>query len=736
MNNLPDLTQCDREPIHIPGSIQPHGTLLAAAGDDLRILHAAANTVDWIGVPAAEAIGRTVGELLGDDVEAALRASVHSREAAPLLAFRTRTGRDVQAAAHRSASLYILELEEQQQAATFQRLHVLVWEFTARAQALWSVEDLAQEASEAVRRITGFDRVLIYRFDEEWNGAVLAEDRNDALPSYLGLRFPASDIPAPARELYRVNRLRLIPHSEYVPVPVVPALHPRTGEPLDLSHSLLRSVSPVHLEYMRNMGTPASMSISVVREGKLWGLISCHHSAARFVDYEVRLACDLMAQVFALQLSAAERNQHFAARMRLNDSQARLLAMLTEDHDFVDSLAAHGADLLAVVNAAGAAIVQGERCATVGTVPPAPQIEALADWLGSTVRRDVYSSDALAAQYAAAAEFAAEASGLLAVTISAAQRTYILWFRPEIVRTVHWGGDPRTPVEEWDAAGRIHPRKSFETWKERVQGRSAPWTASEVEAAGELRAALIHVVLRRAEELAAINASLEHANRELEAFSYSISHDLRSPFRHITGYAQLLREAEGERLAGQSSRYLDNIFNSALHAGRLVDDLLTFAQIGRKTLAHSEVDLAAIVDEVRQRIQPETAGRRIDWRIGPLPAVIGDPSLLGMVFANLLDNAVKYTRGREVTTIEIDSHPADGEHVIRIRDNGVGFDMAHANKLFGVFERLHTIEEFEGTGIGLANVRRIIARHGGRTWAEAEPDSGASFYFTLPRSSG
>ena len=735
MNSLPDLQTCDREPIHIPGSIQPHGVLVAVSDEDLRVVHASENLHSWFGVGAEQAIGRTLGELFGTALETRLRAQVHGREPVPLTPFQTREKGPVQVVAHRLSGLYLVEFERSAgETASFERLHVLVWEFMQRAQSLWSAAELAGAAAAAVRAITGFDRVMIYRFDEQWNGVVLAEDRNHKLPSYLGLWFPPSDIPAQARELYRVNRLRLIPDVSYVPVPVLPAVHPRKGEPLDMSHSVLRSVSPVHLEYMRNMQTPASMSISVVREGRLWGLISCHHSEPRHVDYEIRLACDLMGQVFSLQLAAAERNEHYAARMRLNDAHADLLAKLTESGDLFDNLAAHREQLLEAVNAAGVAVVHGTQCVFAGTTPAESQVLQLAEWLLTTVRSDVYSTSELPLVYSPAAEFRNVGSGLLAISISPARGAYILWFRPEVVQTVSWGGDPRKPVEDAPSGARIHPRKSFETWKEQVYGRSANWTPAEIDAAADLRAGIVNVVVRHAEELAAINAGLERANRELEAFSYTISHDLRAPFRHIMGYAELLREIDGGSLTPEGQRYLTNIIDSGRYAGRLVDDLLTFSHIGRKALAKADVDLNAVFNEARTRLEPDTADRVIEWKVGSLPRVQGDTSLLDMVFFNLLSNAVKFTRGRNPAIIEVSSESRPDEVQVSIRDNGVGFDVRHANKLFGVFERLHTMEEFEGTGIGLANVRRIVTRHGGRTWAEAEPGRGATFYFTLPGS--
>ncbi len=226
---------------------------------------------------------------------------------------------------------------------------------------------------------------------------------------------------------------------------------------------------------------------------------------------------------------------------------------------------------------------------------------------------------------------------------------------------------------------------------------------------------------------------LEEANRELEAFSYSVSHDLRAPLRHIDGFVTLLRHHAETLLDEKGRHYVNTISAAAKHMGQLIDDLLVFSQVGRTEMVKTMVPLSRLVSEAIEALQGETEGRAITWKIHPLPSVPGDPSLLRQVFVNLLSNAIKYTRNTARACIEIASHTTDTEHTISVRDNGVGFDMSHAHKLFGVFQRLHSTREFEGTGIGLANVRRIIARHGGRTWAEGAPGKGATFFFSLPR---
>lgn len=734
------LAECDREPIHIPGSIQPDGVLLALDEEELRVRQATTNAPDCFDLPMGRILGARVEDLFGQvrELRAALRDERLDTNPAYLasLELAGSKGPPFQLIAHRRSGMAIIELEETATAANvgFSSVYPLVTRFMSDLAPAKSIDDMNVIAAREIREITDFDRVLIYRFDADWKGTVVAEDRNDQLPSYLDLRFPASDIPAQARELYRLNRLRMIANADYAPVRIEPEINPVTGEPLDLTFSVLRSVSPVHLRYMKNMGTAASMSISILRDGELWGLVSCHNKLPRRVSFEVRNACDIIAQALSAQIAAAEHRADAESRIELKSTQTRLLGHMAEEDSFLDGLVKDPDDLLACAGAAGAALLYEDQCRLVGITPDEQQVRDLAGWLDrEAIDVGVYATDRLPDEYPPAAGFAERAAGLIAASISSLHDSYIMWFRPEVQMTIKWGGDPRKAA---DPAGgeRLNPRNSFEMWKETVRLRSKPWLISEVDSARDLREAIVRIVLRNAEEMAELNAELTRSNLELEAFSYSVSHDLRAPFRHIVGFAELLREREAERLSETGKRYIGTIIESAHFAGTLVDNLLSFSQIGRASLQFTSVNTPVLVQEVKAHAALDAAGRDIEWRIEDLPRVRGDLFMLRLVFQNLVSNAIKYTRPREKATIEIGSRRGDGETIFFIRDNGVGFDAQYASKLFGIFQRLHRMEDFEGTGIGLANVRRIVSRHGGRTWAEGEVNRGATFYFTLPDS--
>lgn len=736
-NSEVDLSACEHEPIHLPGSIQPHGTLLVLRASDGAITQYAVNAQSFLGIDASqELLGSTLSSIFdplqGEALLAALRAIPLERTSTFLKTVALPAGH-FHAIGHRADDLLVLEFERADAAAPigFETIHGKVRAFMVQMEGATSLYGISQLAATEIRRITGFDRVLVYRFDEHWNGSVVAEDRNDQLPSYLGLRFPASDIPAQARELYRVNRLRLIADANYTPVPIIPASRLDSDQPLDLSHAALRSVSPIHLEYMKNMETGASMSISIVKEGVLWGLISCHNRQPKVASFEVRAACDFLGQILSLQLASQESHADLTYRTRLKSQQTRLLSLLAQTDNLLDGLEQHASEFMSTVSATGLATVHEKQVRTCGVSPGADQVLQLIEWLESSGDHEVFSTDSLASLYPSAAGFADKASGLLAIKVSQVRPIYVLWFRTEELQTVKWAGDPRKSLTQTADGLRLHPRKSFETWKETVRAKSLPWRPAEIETVTELRSAITTILLKKAEELAQMNEELRRSNRELEAFSYSVSHDLRAPFRHIVGYSELVRD-QAQDLPPNIQRYLDTIIDSAHFAGRLVDNLLHFSQVGRATLQMTSVDMSIVVQEALREVQNIANGRQVELTVTPMPRVVGDAIMLRQVVTNLLSNAYKFTQSRAVAKIDVSAKHSGNEWIFRVSDNGVGFDMAYKEKLFGVFQRLHRMEDFEGTGIGLANVRRIVERHRGRAWAEGAINEGATFYFSLP----
>jgi light-regulated signal transduction histidine kinase (bacteriophytochrome) len=448
-NGAVDLSNCAREPIHIPGKIQPHGLLLVLEEAALIVRRVSANSAELVGIPPGELLDRRLEELLGDDQCAHLRMILRGDDLIRANPLKLRlpdraAGREFNVLVHGIDGELVLEAEpiEDQDVGDFQSFYHEVRRATARLQANESEETLCQVAADEVRRIIGYDRVMVYRFDADWNGMVIEESQDDQLASsYLGLHFPASDIPAQARRLYTVNTLRCIPDAGYRPVGLVDGDTAGRGRPLDMSHCVLRSVSPMHLEYLRIMGVGATRSVSLMKNGELWGLIACHHYQPRRVCRDRRLTCSFLGQIIESQLNMREDGAERAYRVQTAAIQVRFLNAFSRGA-CLSGLATDPASVLDFVDAQGAAIVQGMKGTLVGRTPDHAEIPGLIDMMSASLDRGVYSTDSLSATYPPAARFKDVASGMLGVEISRERGDYLLWFRPEQVRLVNWAGNP------------------------------------------------------------------------------------------------------------------------------------------------------------------------------------------------------------------------------------------------------------------------------------------------------
>ncbi len=502
-----DVSNCEREQIHIPGSVQPHGCLLAMEPGNLRILQAGGDMAGLLGAEPVALLKAQFSERIGPRLTAAINGSGEpSQPARRLLALDsgfTPGGAACDAVVHRSDGLLILELEprtttDDQPGDTFGLVQGLI----AGLQRAASVKAFLQAMVDGVREVSGFDRVMLYRFLADGTGSVDAEALAPDVESYLGLRYPASDIPAQARALYLRNTLRLIPDAGYVAAPLYASNDWPVDRPLDLSDSLLRSVSPVHLEYLANMQVVASLSISIVIDGKLWGLIACHHRAPRFLPLRIRLALDLFGQMASVQLETRLTAEYLAERMRGKSIHETLVKDLSGDRDVLEQLRRSKQMIFDYLPAAGLALYIDGRFDAVGETPGEADVGRLVDWLNATVSGGLFHTDRLVELYPPAERFADVASGVFALSVSRSPRDYLIWFRPELVHSVRWAGDPNKPVSSVAGQVRLSPRRSFEDWRQEVRRRSEPWSSGDVRMAESLRVSLLEVVLEHVDQLA------------------------------------------------------------------------------------------------------------------------------------------------------------------------------------------------------------------------------------------
>jgi light-regulated signal transduction histidine kinase (bacteriophytochrome) len=513
----------------------------------------------------------------------------------------------------------------------------------------------------------------------------------------------------------------------------------------------------MYSEYLANMGVAASLTMPILRDGELWGLIACHHYTTTQFRYEVRAACELLAQVASLTLKSAEQAEQLAYRLKLEDVHQLLVVRSAREGDLL-ALTAQQPSLLDAIDAGGAALYHLNRWWCVGNVPDIAQLDQLAAWLYerpefASATRPVFATDALASVCPAAVGLEDVASGLLATVFSRQRRGLLVWCRPQTMHTVTWAGNPNDKPRIAGPHGmRLSPRVSFESFIESVRGHSLPWSDMEIDAVLRLRMLVLELVITRGERLADLNDDLTRSNEELDAFAYVASHDLKEPLRGIHRYAhQLLESAEANNgVSGEGRQRVESLMRLTVRMDSLLESLLHFSRVGRMELDFEAADLNEVVADAI-----EMSGVRRNHGAGgsacsidiprPLPVVLCDPVRVCEIYGNLLTNALKYKRQiaasielGHIGAAEVAERPnaptaSVGQDIFYVRDQGIGIDQRHYEQVFRLFKRMHGHDDYGGgVGAGLTIVRKVVQRHGGRVWLDSTLGVGTTVYFTLP----
>lgn len=475
-----DLSNCEREQIHLAGSIQPHGALLVLREPELVVVQASDNASAFLGLAAPALVGLTLPDVTPDLTQALRNHLADPLHDVPHV-IRYRHGqRWFDCLAHRPPDGgLIVEFE----AATAPDDVPAGLQPALRAvQAAPTLRGLCDETARLVKAFTGYDRVMIYRFDEQGHGEVFAEEREAQLESYLGNHYPAPDIPQIARRLYERNRVRVLVDVEYAPVPIKPRLSPLTGRELDMSLCILRSSSPIHVQYLKNMGVRATLVVSLMVSGRLWGLISCHHYVPRFLDFERRARCELLAEAMATRIAALDAFVQAQAELSVRRLEQRMIRAISREGDWRGALFDQSRALLEPVEATGAALLFEGEVRTVGEVPSTTVLREIGAWLAQQSRGVIATSE-FGREAPEFASLTPVASGLLAAPVSEIPGEYLIWLRPERIRTVTWGGNPFKPVQVGDDPATLSPRRSFSQWHQLVEGTSDAWSVADIAAA-------------------------------------------------------------------------------------------------------------------------------------------------------------------------------------------------------------------------------------------------------------
>jgi len=735
-----DLTNCDKEPIHILGKVQAHGFLIAADKDSFLIKYASDNLDFFTGIAYTDVLDKDLSFFLDtiskESNEHTLLQVVKfglQSDLEALNPLRVEVGNNLyNLVLSRSGNCVILEFEPTSSDVDRQ-LQMLVGSSLSKILEGNTLEQTLDRAAKQIKELIGYDRVMIYKFWEDGHGEVVAEQKNEELEPFFGLHYPASDIPKQARELYKINLTRIIADVEAVPSDIYTLPDSPTSNPLDLTHSVLRAVSSIHIQYLKNMGVGASFSVSLMSNDELWGLIACHNYSSRFIDYKARQHARLIGQVLSSSIQYRSSQDNKEINISYRNAADEIIRQMHKDWSVEGALNTQKNNLLKMTSATGVAIRFEGKTFLAGDTPSQENIYGLVEWLKQNNKRNIFHTTHLGEHYAPANDWSNKASGLLACTISKELAEYVLFFKPELVTTVKWAGNPQKSVEiDEKGQSTLSPRRSFDTWVQEVTGTSDKWSKSELNAVFKFREDFVHFINLKSNEIRKLNEKLQEAYDELDTFSFTISHDLKTPIASVKNYAEILIE-DNPQLDEQARHFLNRIINSADNMNALIREVLGYSRVSRQEINRQELDMKPLLEELKTDLLYAFKSPDIQFTISGTPPVKGDRVMITQVFSNLLGNAIKYSSRSNPQIVSVGGREEGNQVIYTITDNGVGIDMNYGGHIFELFKRMDNVKDYEGSGVGLAIVKRIMEKHNARIWYESEPGNGTIFYLSFQK---
>lgn len=721
------LTNCDREPIHILGKIQNHGYLIACDATSHIVNYCSDNIAQILDKSPEALLGQPLKAVFDEAQTQQLLETKVAEKATPI--HTTIDDQQYAMLAHLNEGNLVVEFEPLEVDANAFEYQNQLAEIVSKLNGAGEEQRMCDVTADLIKEFFGYDRVMIYRFDENWDGIVVSEARESHLESWLGLRYPASDIPQQARKLFLKQGVRIIADVKSTPVSIQALGGKEQENPIDLSLSETRASSPIHIEYLENMNVGASLTAAIISKGTLWGLIACHHYSPKFVDFYKRQSCKFLTQIFSSQLVLLSSNILLQKVNEASKTRSLLMEKITKNWNVHKGLTKGSHTMLDLTQAHGAAVFLDGKLKRVGITPDKEQILALINRL-KPLEQDEIITTQLTKDLPELQDLKAKASGVMCLFLSNLKKDAILWFKSEKIETVNWAGNP-DKLSMLDSNERLTPRKSFEAWSIQEEGKSAPWEDYEIVAARALKQDISQIILEKYDEIKGLHNLLQIAYEDLETFSYSVAHDLRAPLRGIDGFAHIIKEDYFEQLDEFGKSSIDTIIGSATKMNQLIDDILAFSMVSQSEMNKDKFSMNKLVDDVLGILPISQDYPSVSITVAPqMPQAYGDRKMIAQLLQNLLTNALKYTRAVEQPQITIGFKEYQNKGFYFVQDNGIGFDQSHEKRIFKLFNRL-VGDEYEGSGIGLTIAKRIIKKHKGTIAVISKPGEGSTFLFNL-----
>jgi chemotaxis family two-component system sensor kinase Cph1 len=733
-----DLLNCDIEPIHILGKIQSHGFLIAVNNKTLRISFISENIKTWLQNSVQHYVDLPF-ELLEKEID--LKNASNGLTISQMITIGNNgkypeINNPLQIEVKLISYYLIINLSGEDTILEFEPMasdsQIDVQQTIGKSMSAIlsgkNLDSMFQRTALEIKKIINYDRVMVYQFNEEGHGKIIAEAKTDSLDPFLGLHYPASDIPKQARELYKLNLTRIIADVNSVDSAIIGASN---NPALNLTNAGLRAVSPIHIQYMRNMGVESSFSISLISGGELWGLIVCHNYSPCFINYKAREAAKLLGEILSSALEYRQGEEDSDLFLSLNKKVEGVIDGLEKEDDVQTFLNQHAPALKDITSASGVALIFDENITTYGVTPTKEQIKEISVWLQSNMAANIYHTHRFPQIFSPALQYSQVSSGLLAFMLSRDPGEFIIWFKPEQINLISWAGNPeKQPEINADGMMQLSPRKSFDSWTDLVKNTSEKWNRAEVTAVINLGEHTNYILKRKANEIKRLNELLKQSYDELNIFSYTITHDLRTPLSAIKSYAELLM-INNTSLDDQAKKVLGRINACADRMALLITEILNYSMLGKADVKTDEINVNQMIQTIKAEVIEGLQPENLQFEIGDCPAITGDAALIKQVFTNLINNAVKYSANSKPAKVSISGVKKGKEIIYIITDNGIGIDNKYYHLVFELFKRMDNVKGFEGTGVGLAIVKRIMEKHHGKVWFESNLGLGTTFYLSF-----